>query len=466
MPDPPKPVGSCAACVQSTAASALARAIARQSRPPAKLFNEVLCRSMADLTMLMTETPQGRYPYAGIPWYSRHSVAMGLITACRCFGSTLCCARRATPPCGLPGEKRRPAADAQPGKILHEMRRVRWALREVPFGPLLRQRRCNTLFCHACRTLFRKNGDKATITKFGLPLRRRSNWIEISGDADGDGFVEYYRALRARARESGLEGFARPVFHADGRLAEGPIALAEVQGLRVLRQASGRAMRQASWQDRARPPPRRKPIVWLNDLMPAFGARNWRRMHLRLMATSNGVKCAVQMPVRCCFTALPSRSGRPWSLTACCVRSSFLAGDSHHRQYRGALQSDVIPQWFDLAARQCADRSRPRRYGQKRRRAPVQGPVRGGYLHGHREIAGTVLRLSTKPGRGPNIILSPARRRHGPAQPFTMLEASLGLEFRPCRERDPSAKSETAGFLGLGRVARSTAGKVEHRPQK
>jgi len=56
------------------------------------------------------------------------------------------------------------------------------------------------------------------------------SWIETHGDPDGDGFVEYSRRSSTGLSNQGWKDSADAIFHADGRLAEGPIALCEVQG--------------------------------------------------------------------------------------------------------------------------------------------------------------------------------------------------------------------------------------------
>jgi glycogen debranching enzyme len=196
-----------------------------------EIFNEAARRSVSDLYMLITETAAGPYPYAGIPWFSTVFGRDGLITALEtlwldpsiaCGVLSYLAANQAT--------ETDPAADAEPGKILHEVRHGEMAeLGEVPFRRYYGSIDSTPLFVLLAGAYLDRTGDLDLPRRIWPNIEAALRWIDESGDRDGDGFVEYGRRAAKGLINQGWKDSYDSIFHADGTLAKGPIAVAEVQ---------------------------------------------------------------------------------------------------------------------------------------------------------------------------------------------------------------------------------------------
>ena len=121
--------------------------------------------------------------------------------------------------------------DAQPGKILHELRRGELSkLRELPYTPYYGTIDATLLWIITLAEAYSWNADNGMLDECRTPLEKALTWIDKYGDFDNDGFVEYLTHSKQGLRNQGWKDSGDAIVYPDGKLVEPPIALCEVQG--------------------------------------------------------------------------------------------------------------------------------------------------------------------------------------------------------------------------------------------
>jgi glycogen debranching enzyme len=266
-----------------------------------ELFNLTLNRSLADLRLLINDGPgpDERYVAAGVPWFStlfgrdaliasfqalafRPQIAVETLSVLAAYQATAIDEWR----------------DAEPGKILHELRTGEMALAgELPHTPYYGSIDSTPLWLIVFAATFDWTGDVAFVDRLWPKALAALDWIDRYGDRDGDGFVEYERKSSRGLLNQGWKDSSDAIRDRSGGGPTMPVALAEVQGyvydakrrmsvLAGLRGDQELSTRLATEAERLRE--RFEEQFWVEDQRYYAMALNGQKRHLDAIASNAG----------------------------------------------------------------------------------------------------------------------------------------------------------------------------------
>jgi len=196
-----------------------------------RLFKQSV-EDMAALRLPRSETENEFVPAAGVPWFVSVFGRDSLIVSLQNMIVYPDFSRGALKILGdLQATEMDDFRDAQPGKILHEIRYGELAtLKRIPHTPYYGTADATALYLITLHEAWKWSGDDLLFQQYKGVIDRCLEWIDHYGDLDGDGLQEYQTRSSQGYENMAWKDAHDSVMYPDGTPVKGPKALCELQG--------------------------------------------------------------------------------------------------------------------------------------------------------------------------------------------------------------------------------------------
>jgi glycogen debranching enzyme len=296
-----------------------------------------------------------------------------------------------------------------------------------------------------------RTGDIGALEELWPAVEAALRWIDGPGDPDSDGFVEYQRATDEGLRNQGWKDSFDAIFHSDGRLAEGNIALAEVQGYvfagkrlaaRCAQRLGRREIAHRLEMEALALAERFEEAFWCEELGTYALALDGDKQPCRVRSSNAGQVlftgiCAQDRAAEIAYDLMRPHFFTGWGIRTIAQGEARYNPMSYHN-------GSIWPHDNALIALGLA------RYGLKRAVEQVfQGLFDAASYMDLRRLPELYCGFARRRGRGPTLYpVACAPQAWASATPFSLIEASLGLEFDPDAREIRLRNPRLPWFLG------------------